>query len=117
MDVHFEFCKGPSYGEGDNRGGGIRTVISFGGRGGTSPGVCIPGGLGYDANIFGGSRNDSRSRSGGGGASSGPSALAGAFPAVCGGQTAATSHHFAEPAHNLVRSVFPGVEPRKVVLV
>ena len=112
--------KGSSYGEkGNNEGRGIRVVVSFGGRGGTFPRVCVDGGLCDDGSIFGGRRNDGRSGSGGdgGGASSGLSALAGAFPAIRRGLTVATTHHLAEPAHDLVRGVLPGVEPREVVLV
>jgi hypothetical protein len=98
-------CKGSSYGEeGNSGGGGIRVFISFGGRNGTFP-------------LFGGSRCGSRCRCGGGGARSGLSALAGTFPAACCGLTIATTHHTAEPAHYLVRSALPGVEPRKVILV
>lgn len=114
--------KGSSYGvKGNNEGRGIRAVDSFGGRGGTFPRVRVDGGLCDDGSIFGGSRNDGRSGSGGGGggggASSGLSALAGAFPAIRRGLTVATTHHLAEPAHDLVRGVLPGVEPREVVLV
>ena len=111
-------CKGSSYGEkGNNEGRGIRVVISFGGRRGTFPRVCVAGGLGDDGSIFGGSRNNGGSGSGGGGASSSLSALTGACPVACRGLTAATTHHFAEPAHDLIRGVLPGIEPREVVLM
>ena len=111
-------CKGSSYGEkGNNEGRGIRGVVSVGGRGETFPRICVAGGLGDDGSIFGRGRNDGRSGSGGGGASSSLSALACAFPAACRGPTVATTHHFAEPAHDLVRGVLSGVEPSEVILM
>ena len=109
-------CKGSSYGEEGNNGGGwIPVFISFGGRKGTFPLFGVARSSGDDGRTFGGSR--SRSGCGCSGAGSGLSALAGTFPAACCGLTIATTHHTAEPAQYPVRGALPGVEPCNDILV